>query len=384
MGKIIITQLNESNLLFLFNDDHELINLKCINTSIVDDVYIGKVEQINEGLKAAFVQVSPEIKAFLPLDNFKNGIPKCGTELPVQIKSDYIKSKLPTAGTDIAIPGSLCVLHLDGEGISVSKKLDVQTREKLLASVTENSFEGAEEFRWVIRTNAGELADSSVEPLILEMKELYKVGKKIKDLSEHMCLYSKLFSHESEVLKAVFEIPFSDYDTIITDNVSFYNDLKECGLLPSDILVKLYEDPYITLKNLHSLETYLNRALDSKVYLDCGGYIIIEPTEALTVIDVNSGKAEGRRKDTESFLYKINKEAAFEIARQLKLRNLSGIIIVDFINMKSKKDKDSLIEILNNEFKKDRVLTQCVDITPLGLVEITRKKISASLNQFIT
>lgn len=384
MGRIIITQLNGSDFLFLFDDEHELVSIKCIKSSMVDDIYIARIDQINEGLKAAFAQISPDKRVFLPLENFGKDIPKCGTQLPVQIKTDPIKSKLPTAGTDICIPGSLCVLHLEGTGVSVSRKLEASSRDFLFEEVTKRMTEQMQEFRWVIRTNAQNLIDDSMEPLFEEMSSLMDIGLKIRESSSHLSLYSCLFSHESDLLKCIFEIPFSEYDTIITDNKLYYDEIMESSLVGNNITIKYYDDQYITLKNLHSLETYLNRALDSKVYLECGGYLIIEPTEAMTVIDVNSGKAEGRRRDNDSYIFKINKEAAVEIARQLRLRNISGIIIVDFISMKNKKDEENLIKILQDEFKKDRILTQVVDITPLGLVEITRKKVSASLNQLIT
>ena len=122
--------------------------------------------------------------------------------------------------------------------------------------------------------------------------------------------------------------------------------------------------------------------MDKKVYLDCGGYLIIEPTEAMTVIDVNSGKAEGKGKDSREYILKINRQAAVEIARQLKIRNISGMIMVDFISMKADEDNKKIMDILKSEVGKDRVLTNVVDMTPLGIVEITRKKIDIPLIQY--
>ena len=130
-----------------------------------------------------------------------------------------------------------------------------------------------------------------------------------------------------------------------------------------------------TILKLYALETKLKTATERRVWLKSGGYLIIEPTEALTVIDVNSGKFEAsKKKETEEMIWQVNREAAIEVALQLRLRNLSGIIVVDFINMKRTEDQKALLELLTNEVKLDAVLTNIVDITPLGLVEITRKK----------
>ena len=131
------------------------------------------------------------------------------------------------------------------------------------------------------------------------------------------------------------------------------------------------------------METLLKEALDTKVWLKSGGYLIIEPTEALTVIDVNSGKNVSKKSDKETFFY-TNQEAALEIARQLRLRNLSGIIVIDFINMTKQKEIDTIMKVLRDAVKKDSVKTNIIDMTALGLVEITRKKIEPSLKEQLT
>ena len=127
------------------------------------------------------------------------------------------------------------------------------------------------------------------------------------------------------------------------------------------------------MKKLYSLETQLSQALGERVWLKSGGYLVIQPTEALTVIDVNTGKFEGGKKREAAFL-KINREAAAEIARQLRLRNLSGIIIVDFINMEEEESKEILLSELDGRLRRDPVRTTLVDMTKLSLVEITRQK----------
>ena len=165
-------------------------------------------------------------------------------------------------------------------------------------------------------------------------------------------------------------------DVFLTDDKELYDEIQEYLTVhqPEDLSkLSFYEDRLLPMDKLYSLEHQLSLALQEKVWLNSGGYLIIQPTEALTVIDVNTGKYEGGKKQEKTFL-KINKEAAIEIARQLRLRNISGIIIIDFINMEEKQSVDELLSLLNSELHKDPIPTTLVDMTKLSLVEITRKK----------
>ena len=175
-------------------------------------------------------------------------------------------------------------------------------------------------------------------------------------------------------------IPLSDYDEIITDD----EIIKELFSPFVPVPIRYYQDPLVSLSALYSLKTHLSRALEKRVWLPSGGYLVIEPTEAMVVIDVNTGKASGDRRIVRKNLYlQINLEAAKEIARALRLRNYSGMIMVDFINMDSEQDKQLLMEHLAAYLREDKVETRLVDMTALGIVEITRKKISRPLSEFI-
>lgn len=381
MGKIIISKVYNKDVLFLFDDNHEVVLIKIIQNSMVDYVFKGKITEINEGLNTCFVSVSKDQKVFLSLDEFSKR-PVCGSEILVQIKTDPIKTKLPQGTVNICIPGQFCVCHLNGEGISASKKLDKETQRKLIEHVEELNIEGLKEFRWVIRTNS-ELLLEDFTPLDNEIKAFKEVACTLKYKGLFKSLYSVVYAPKSDLLKCIGDISFDSFDTIITDNPAFYNEIVEACVFDQSKDIKLYSDEYVSLKNLHSLETYLNRAIDKKVYLDCGGYLVIEATEAMTVIDVNSGKAEGKKKDSASFIFKVNKQAALEVAKQLRIRNISGIVIVDFVNMNSKEDNEKLMKLLECELKKDKIQTCLVDMTPLGLVEITRKKVSNPLDKAI-
>ena len=147
--------------------------------------------------------------------------------------------------------------------------------------------------------------------------------------------------------------------------------------------VRLYNDDMLSLSKLYSVEHRIENALSKHVWLKTGGYLIIEPTEAMTVIDVNTGKFDGNNKDREKTFYKINSEAVMEIARQLKLRNLSGIVIIDFINMEDENNRRELQKQLEKELAKDSVRTAFVDFTKLGLAEVTRKKIKRPLHEVL-
>ena len=147
--------------------------------------------------------------------------------------------------------------------------------------------------------------------------------------------------------------------------------------------LKLYSDPMLPLIKLYGIETKLENALKEKVWLKSGGNLIIQPTEALTVIDVNTSKAVTGKKNVEETFFKLNLEAAKEIAKQIRLRNLSGIIIVDFIDMKKEENKECLLNTLNEYLKQDPVKTMLIDMTALNLVEITRKKIRKPLYEQI-
>ena len=171
-----------------------------------------------------------------------------------------------------------------------------------------------------------------------------------------------------------------EFSEIITDDPAVYTELKKYAEihLPSTPC-RLYDDSMLSLSKLYNLDSKIDEAFGERVWLKSGAYLIIQPTEALTVIDVNSGKFEARKGNDDQTAWKVNTEAAVEIARQLRLRNLSGIIVVDFINMRAEESRAGLLRQMKGLVQDDRIRTNVVDMTPLGLVEITRKKIMKPL-----
>lgn len=381
MKKIVITKLNNQDILFLFDDNHEILMIKCIESSLVDNVYMAKIVEINKGLNACFASISENQKVYISLSSFKENKPKCGDELPVQIKVDALKTKLPEADPNICIPGQYCVCHMNQSGISVSKKIEKNVQERLISKLEEANVPSIDKFGFVLRTNSEYLLED-ISPLVEEIKSFIDIMSFISDEAKYRSIYSVLYEKSSVISNVISDIPFDMYDSIVTDNEKFYTELLNTKLIQGKDL-KYYDDEYVSLKNLHSLETFLNRALEKKVYLDCGGYLVIESTEAMVVIDVNSGKMDSRKKDTREIRFKVNAQAAREVARQIKIRNLSGIIMVDFINMDNDADNEKLLNILKDEVKNDRIKTSVIDMTPLGIVEITRKKVNNSLSSSI-
>ena len=199
----------------------------------------------------------------------------------------------------------------------------------------------------------------------------YDDCEELKKKANHLGRFNYLYRSESDLFSYLDRVFRKDeYKEIITDINNIYDKLSE-----SDISIRLYEDKTFSLTKLYSLETKADEALNRKVWLKCGGYLVIDHTEAMTVIDVNSGKfTPSKGTDKETTYYTVNEEAAEEVCRQIRLRNISGIIIVDFINLSDENDKQSLTDILKDLSSKDIVQVNVIDITALGLVEITRKK----------
>lgn len=199
----------------------------------------------------------------------------------------------------------------------------------------------------------------------------YPDGDMLREKSKHLTAYSYLYKDESflkDRLNKVFRK--NEYTEIVTDLESVFENLKT-----SYENIRLYEDKDFGLSKLYSLKTFLEEATAKKVWLKCGGYLYIEHTEAMTVIDVNSGKfSPSKGIDKESAYLSVNLEAASEVCRQLRLRNISGIIIIDFINLVSPEDRESLLEKLRSGSLNDTMKVSVAGITALGLVEITRKK----------
>lgn len=383
MGKIIISEVRNRQLLFLMDEQNHPQFIKVLpgkeEDPLTGNIYVGRVSEVVTGIQGAFVNIGNSQKAFLPFKEYRgqeSAQPlRQGDELLVQITASAIKTKSPEASARLCLTGTYCVCRLGEHGIHFSKKLSPSKCSEIKTAVENAAMPGRKNYGFTIRTNAGLLPD--MEPLFQEMTQFMEIFDQIGQRGKYRTLYSCLYHTEGEGVKAVRNIPSDQYHEIVTDIPFFYKQLKECGMGEN---LRLYQDEQLPLAKLYSLETHLKQALEKKVWLPSGGYLVIEPTEAMTVVDVNSGKGSNIKGIAKEQLYlKINREAAFEIARQLRLRNISGMIMVDFINMESETVEQNLLAYLSDCLKKDPVKTRLVDMTALGIVEITRKKESRPL-----
>lgn len=360
----------------------------------LNSIYVGKVMNVAKNINAAFVELTKGQRAFLPLSHAENacilnrkadGRILAGDELLVQVEREAVKTKEPVLTMEISIAGRYAVVFPGKERgrLQFSGKLSDEERLSIARACSEAGIteEILTSCSLIVRTNAAELSDCRYAPLILEAKALLAQASALWQTAGTRTCYSCLYRPDSGFLTAVRDTPQEQYEEILTDDRQLYGQLH-AWLERSypEVLgrLRLYEDTSVSLPNLYGLSKKLLEALEKRVWLKSGGYLVIEPTEALTVIDVNSGKYTGKKGLRDTFRL-INREAALEIARQLRLRNLSGIILVDFISMDNKEDERELLHLLSAELKKDPVRTAVVDMTALGLVELTRKKVRRSL-----
>lgn len=357
---LVVSKVRNKILGFQFEENKlsRIYNLE--NKSLVGNIYVGYVKDIVKNLNAAFVEIDGESKGFLSLKNYPHKI-KQGDKILVQVAGDKVKTKdyLLTWKLNISV-GSV-ILTVGNNNFSISKKID----DSLLRERYKNSFSHfcTDEYGFILRTNAQSKDLKNLENNINEAIEIYnQTVNKFNFLKAKTLVYKK--DKQLEVLE---DFVLKKDGMVITDVEQIYESLKA-----ADICASFNDEKKINLINKYSLEKHLKNSLNRHVWLKSGGYLIIEHTEAMTVIDVNTGKADFKS-NRDKTIQKINEEAAKEISRQLQIRNISGTIIVDFIGSDELKN-GNLIAVMRQEVKKDYVSCSVVDITKLGLMEITRKK----------
>lgn len=336
----------------------------------VGDIFVGKIEKVLPS-KIAFVNIGEEYPVFLQLtDNKeKNNTFKAkpGQDIIVQIEKEAYNEKRAVATTCVSISGKYSVVVFDNSGIGVSKKITDNDRREVLRKIAEPY--NVDGYSIILRTNCENTSDSEIE------EEISVNLKKLKDI-KNKGLYTKapalLYKDVSVTEKTLRDLYSSEEDLIIVNDRKVYDNIFKNGMN-----VEYYEDNIPMFHN-YLIESQIDKLFYKKVWLKSGGYLIIDETEAMTVIDVNSGKAVSQ----ESFI-KTNKEAAEEVARQIRLRNISGMIIVDFINTKGENDAQNLSNLLRNYISKDRVKTRIIGMTELGLMQLTRQKIRKPLSKYI-
>lgn len=345
----------------------------------IGSLYVGKIRNISANIGAAFVEVKKGVLTFLPLDEAKNAIItnrkadgkiKPGDELLVQIVREPVKTKLAGASAKISLTGSYTVIEYGRKpgGIRISSKLGAKCRH--LYGELGKLQEIAKRFTVIVRTNAANA--ENVSDIEQEAEKLAKRLEHILEIADKRTCFSCLYQSEPEYITFIRDSYRSEFDEIVTDRKEIYEEL--CKIEEwRNIPIRFYEDSRLPLHKLYSIETRIQELTGKKVFLKSGAYLVIEQTEALIAIDVNTGKYESR-KETEETYFKTNLEAAAAIATALRARNLSGMILVDFINMEEKEHYERLMEYMKSLLKKDSVPSHVIDMTGLGLMEITRQK----------
>lgn len=351
--------------------------------NILGNIYVGRVKDIVKNLNAAFIEIAPGVPCYYSLDDLRNPMyvkkinsPRMvqGDEVLVQVVRESSKGKPPKVSTNLNFSGKYLVLTNENTSLGISRKLDAETKKRLKHSL---DFEEGADFGVIIRTNAAHAAAEDIKAEYLRLRQEYLT---LKETAVHRTTFSCLKKELPQYLHTIQDINEDRLDTILTDDKEIYAQVSQYleRFALQKCTLQFYEDSMLSLNKLYSLDVRLKEALQERVWMKSGGYLVIQPTEALTVIDVNSGKSITKKNAQEHYL-NINLEAAAEIAHQLRLRNLSGIIIVDFIDMKSESDNEFLLKTLRSNLCTDSVPVQVVDMTKLHLVEITRKKVKKSL-----
>lgn len=331
----------------------------------VGDIYVGRVQNIVQNISAAFVEVKKDVICYLPLSECAGQKIRCGDELVVQIKKAAVRTKQAVVTLYPELAGRYCVISTKKCEKGISKKIKDPDRTRQLKELLEQYKE--EEYGILLRTNAAyatpEEIRSECDKMVEEMHERMEHGR-------YMACFSLLRGEDPFYVKYINSCRLEELDRIITDDGEICRELQT--LYGS--LVQYYQDTAYPLDKLLGIQSKLAKAYEKRVWLKSGGNLVIEPTEALTVIDVNTGKAVEGKRNKETTFFKLNCEAAVEAARQIRMRNLSGIILIDFIDMKKTQHQDELMALLRTELAKDKTRTALIDITKLGLVEITRMK----------
>ena len=389
-AKYIITH-TDNRLVAAEYSDGRCVGLNIVSPAcIIGNIYAGRVENVVKNINCAFVEIQKGVKCYYPLDENTGHIflnPKNNTSVNqgdavlVQVIKEAVKTKPPTVTGKISLTGKYAVLSTDIRGINISSKtrkdeVCLAVREMLLENVQRDGF------GFIVHTNCKDLQRDKFDEVLSEAQRLSEEFLSIRKNAQFCRAPQLIYQEPPEYISRILSFQNDYIDEIITDDKEIYDNINK--YIPAEDLkkVRLYKDDMFALYKLYDIEKQLRDALSKKIWLKCGGYIVIEQTEALTSIDVNSGKCVSKKSGAEAkenTVYRVNCEAAQEIARQLRIRNLSGIIIIDFINMDSEEHNASLLSQLRELFREDRITTSLIDITKLGLAEVTRKRTGETL-----
>ena len=391
-GKLVITKINNYIFSLLYDNENRVTQINCDGTkaTILNNIYIGKVTKILPNINAAFVEYAKGQTGYYPMDekveplyvNLERGDGplRVGEDIIVQIVKEPVGNKEPVLSANINFVGKYVVFSLKNRGVSFSNKIKwPELKETIIQRYAELNYKN---FGFIIRTNA---MHADIDSIFEEIEFLARVWLAVSDLRLYRKCYSLIYQAPKSYITSIRDGYHNEVAQIITDDEAIFQEISEYLEVyqPEDInKLKLYDNPVTSLQTLYNVRRDVEDALSEKVWLKSGGYLIIQPTEAFVSIDVNSGKYVSK-KDAQKEYFKINMEACEEIAHQIRLRNLSGIIIVDFINMQVKENQEKLMKAFEQFVAQDPIKTTVVDMTKLNLVEITRKKARRPLYELV-
>ena len=389
----VISRREGQILSFLFDSDGktERIWAEDQKTQRPGNFYLARITKLVPGQDAAFIDYAPGKSGYLQLDTCGNAIVihkgsapalQAGDELVVSLRRINAGPKLPVFSGTLELTGFYSAVRLKKESPGISRKMDDESRKIWRDRALEWQEQAQEQdIQIIVRTNAQFAEADTVRREVFSFLEQFR---RIREKAAHsVCPYT-LYQQPAGWLRALCDLPVSGTEKIVISDETLFREaeqfLSDQGS-PLLSVLRRYDDPMLKMESLYSLETRLKEALDRKVWLKSGGFLVIEQTEALVSIDVNAGKSSvGRKKETkEEQALKINLEAAYETARQLRLRNLGGIIIVDFVKMRQEEHRRQIVDLLQKCLSQDPEPCSAPEFTKLGLVEFTRKKTEKSL-----
>lgn len=389
MKEIVINVDNKKNKTVMLVENGNLLEQYEENSNtkrLEGNIYVGKIQNVLQGMQAAFVDIGEKKNTFIhikdilpkvdtkkddPEEAVKNSnikdIVKVGMKVLVQVKRDSTNKKGARVSTHINLAGRFSVIMPEVEFITISQKIEDEKEKNRLMEIIKKNI--PKNVGIIVRTSA---EGKSEEEIVKDMNQTIKTWENIKKQAQNEKEVPKLIYENSQIIKRILiDLIDQDIERIIVNNEQEEKEirdmLKENGQ-EIDVVLKKQE----TLFDMYDLGVQLEKIQNRKVWLKCGGFITIDKTEALTAIDVNSGKYIGT-KSLEQTVYTVNKEASIEIAKQLRLRDIGGIIIIDYIDMKENEHKQKIIDVLQENLKNDRSKTQIVGFTELNLLEMTRK-----------
>jgi len=364
---------------------------------VISNIYKGRVSRVLPGMQAAFVDIGLQRTAFLHASDIlrpQNGVEsnddlpnirdlvREGAEVLVQVVKDPLGNKGARLTTFITMPSRHLVLLPDGDSVGVSARIeDEEERERLRSTVTELLGETDLGCGAIVRTVS---EGANAEELRADLKFLIKLWSVVQERCSKSKVKALVHEDLSLPLRVLRDLVTSDVEHILVDSEPDFEAMQEFAetfLPPVAPMLELYQRRR-PIFDLHSIEDDIRKALDRSIHLKSGGYVIFDQTEAMTTIDVNTGAYVGHR-NLEETIYRNNLEAAVAIARQLRLRNLGGIIIIDFIDMEESEHREKVLQLLEQSLANDHARHQITPLSPLGLVEMTRKRTRESLQHIL-